>query len=112
MKRRPPRSTRTDTLFPYTTLCRSADGVDRLHRRGRVGLEFGRDDDIDGHRDVGAARLGIGHDLLRGVDEIRLEQRLAHAEALGRDEGIGDTAADDQLEIGRASWGERGGRYG
>src|SRR3546814_4950444 len=23
-KRRPPRSTRTDTLFPYTTLCRSA----------------------------------------------------------------------------------------
>src|SRR3546814_11573299 len=26
MIRRPPRSTRTDTLFPYTTLCRSADG--------------------------------------------------------------------------------------
>src|SRR3546814_4510476 len=24
MKRRQPRSTRTDTLFPYTTLCRSA----------------------------------------------------------------------------------------
>src|SRR3546814_12968513 len=24
MHRRPPRSTRTDTLFPYTTLCRSA----------------------------------------------------------------------------------------
>src|SRR3546814_16972096 len=23
MRRRPPRSTRTDTLFPYTTLCRS-----------------------------------------------------------------------------------------
>src|SRR3546814_18301602 len=29
MIRRPPRSTRTDTLFPYTTLCRSAP-VDRL----------------------------------------------------------------------------------
>src|SRR3546814_482653 len=27
MIRRPPRSTRTDTLFPYTTLCRSADGT-------------------------------------------------------------------------------------
>src|SRR3546814_12753189 len=26
MIRRPPRSTRTDTLFPYTTLFRSADG--------------------------------------------------------------------------------------
>src|SRR3546814_6398480 len=25
MIRRPPRSTRTDTLFPYTTLCRSRD---------------------------------------------------------------------------------------
>src|SRR3546814_9443443 len=33
MIRRPPRSTRTDTLFPYTTLCRSArDPEDR--RRG------------------------------------------------------------------------------
>src|SRR3546814_2352246 len=28
MIRRPPRSTRTDTLFPYTTLFRSPDGVD------------------------------------------------------------------------------------
>src|SRR3546814_13875084 len=27
MIRRPPRSTRTDTLFPYTTLFRSHDGV-------------------------------------------------------------------------------------
>src|SRR3546814_10096901 len=27
MIRRPPRSTRTDTLFPYTTLFRSADGA-------------------------------------------------------------------------------------
>src|SRR3546814_7313410 len=27
MIRRPPRSTRTDTLFPYTTLCRSATVV-------------------------------------------------------------------------------------
>src|SRR3546814_5013052 len=43
MIRRPPRSTRTDTLFPYTTLFRSqadADGGDRRHgyagRRGRL----------------------------------------------------------------------------
>src|SRR3546814_3701462 len=27
MIRRPPRSTRTDTLFPYTTLCRSLDAA-------------------------------------------------------------------------------------
>src|SRR3546814_19487855 len=31
MIRRPPRSTRTDTLFPYTTLFRSGGGVAILH---------------------------------------------------------------------------------
>src|SRR3546814_12134083 len=35
MIRRPPRSTRTDTLFPYTTLFRSAHGGDAVLRRGR-----------------------------------------------------------------------------
>src|SRR3546814_8287374 len=30
MIRRPPRSTRTDTLFPYTTLFRSAGGDDKV----------------------------------------------------------------------------------
>src|SRR3546814_7854816 len=34
MIRRPPRSTRTDTLFPYTTLFRSATG--RARRRART----------------------------------------------------------------------------
>src|SRR3546814_4407916 len=35
MRRRPPRSTRTDTLFPYTTLFRSRDraSADRPHAR-------------------------------------------------------------------------------
>src|SRR3546814_18037484 len=35
MIRRPPRSTRTDTLFPYTTLFRS-DGTDRARMARRV----------------------------------------------------------------------------
>src|SRR3546814_9769152 len=36
--RRPPRSTRTDTLFPYTTLFRSiASPAHHGHRRGRTG---------------------------------------------------------------------------
>src|SRR3546814_15426483 len=34
MIRRPPRSTRTDTLFPYTTLFRSVGRLDRLTRIG------------------------------------------------------------------------------
>src|SRR3546814_993293 len=46
MIRRPPRSTRTDTLFPYTTLFRSAPGsllknVVPVHRRrGRREADF------------------------------------------------------------------------
>src|SRR3546814_6572167 len=35
MIRRPPRSTRTDTLFPYTTLFRSVDAVLELLARAR-----------------------------------------------------------------------------
>src|SRR3546814_13220488 len=31
MVRRPPRSTRTDTLFPYTTRFRSAEGLEARH---------------------------------------------------------------------------------
>src|SRR3546814_13135003 len=40
MIRRPPRSTRTDTLFPYTTLFRSA-AAHRQSRRSRA-MEKGR----------------------------------------------------------------------
>src|SRR3546814_9341101 len=36
MLRRPPRSTRTDTLFPYTTLFRSQHVRWRTHRRLRM----------------------------------------------------------------------------
>src|SRR3546814_4215812 len=38
MIRRPPRSTRTDTLFPYTTLFRSSSAIDKLHARVRQAL--------------------------------------------------------------------------
>src|SRR3546814_6196772 len=54
MIRRPPRATRTDTLFPYTTLFRSHDAAERL----------GADGDAD-------LRTGVGH-------------RLAAGEAVGR----------------------------
>src|SRR3546814_2015029 len=36
MIRRPPRSTRTDTLFPYTTLCRSRAVAAVVHRRAHA----------------------------------------------------------------------------
>src|SRR3546814_11361950 len=37
MIRRPPRSTRTDTLFPYTTLFRSPQGQEKPRRDARDG---------------------------------------------------------------------------
>src|SRR3546814_1789334 len=38
MIRRPPRSTRTDTLFPYTTLFRSVDSPEEARMLDDVGL--------------------------------------------------------------------------
>src|SRR3546814_12080079 len=47
MIRRPPRSTRTDTLFPYTTLFRSVDAAD--HQIGEVEAAAGRGRIADAH---------------------------------------------------------------
>src|SRR3546814_3665903 len=56
MIRRPPRSTRTDTLFPYTTLFRS-DRVAFAHHRLQAGESF--------ERGVGAvAFVAVGDDVL------------------------------------------------
>src|SRR3546814_2599347 len=54
MIRRPPRSTRTDTLFPYTTLFRSDVG-----RQGHVGVA------IQG-RHPGTRAVGVEHVRYRG----------------------------------------------
>src|SRR3546814_16397615 len=42
MLRRPPRSTRTDTLFPYTTLFRSSLGSDRSDDHRHMHARFSR----------------------------------------------------------------------
>src|SRR3546814_9651628 len=42
MIRRPPRSTRTDTLFPYTTLFRSMEKGTRVLGEYRVGIQQGQ----------------------------------------------------------------------
>src|SRR3546814_19703639 len=57
MIRRPPRSTRTATLFPYTTLCRS--GVDR--RCSRPWHEEGRCRLPEEERPEGRRRSRPGH---------------------------------------------------
>src|SRR3546814_3931912 len=53
MIRRPPRSTRTDTLFPYTTLFRSVVGGPA------EGKALAAHDGIDGLLFTGSARTGI-----------------------------------------------------
>src|SRR3546814_21089222 len=82
MIRRPPRSTRADTLFPYTTLVRSCQSLDhvRLERqhRGRrqeqgitVRLRLGGD--VRPDRAAGAAAV-LDHELL--AEEFRKMLRV------------------------------------
>src|SRR3546814_4402765 len=65
MLRLPPRSTRTDTLFPYTTLFRSGAGGDRAEVPARDRADAaGRSDRGGGHADVpgpGEARRSEEH---------------------------------------------------
>src|SRR3546814_8652104 len=62
MIRRPPRSTRTDTLFPYTTLFRSAhlaDGIGdpQVRNRGTIGGSIANNDPA---ADYPAGLVGLG----------------------------------------------------
>src|SRR3546814_3457160 len=74
MRRRPPRSTRTDTLFPYTTLFRSA---------GELGQDRGIDDeDVELAPALRDGRGEAGDPV--GLDEIdrRDRRRTASLEDL------------------------------
>src|SRR3546814_5986263 len=51
MLRRPPRSTRTDTLLPYTTLFRSPHVIHRVHLNHRDSASAGRCPAIAPHRE-------------------------------------------------------------
>src|SRR3546814_15041672 len=81
MVRRPPRSTRTDTLFPYTTLFRSGLEARRLHHR--FGRGFGDAADVDfGARGARAFGDGIGHLLDMPIARIIEHQNLSHHHVL------------------------------
>src|SRR3546814_2368107 len=77
MIRRPPRSTRTDTLFPYTTLFRSHDGGVVRTRDGRQGR--GR---IRRPRQVHAGRRGTLRPLSLGP--LRSEEHTSELQSLMR----------------------------
>src|SRR3546814_12708430 len=94
MIRRPPRSTRTDTLFPYTTLFRSQrDG--KLGAAAISAVDRGEDDRADRARDEGegedrerperaAQRIEVREDELRKrseehTSELQSLMRISYA---------------------------------
>src|SRR3546814_17847832 len=95
MIRRPPRSTRTDTLFPYTALFRSIEGDERMRRI--VGVISGN---AEGASDV----LRLDHDL-------RSRRRMVFNTAGGNSVLLDMPRAvhlhDGDGQIGRASCRER-----
>src|SRR3546814_18408736 len=77
MIRRPPRSTRTDTLFPYTTLFRSPAGV------------------VLRTKNDAAHHLGLA--LPSG--KVAVFERAGTRALLVGEAGIGDTTIDEEVEI-------------
>src|SRR3546814_9716783 len=108
MLRRPPRSTRTDTLFPYTTLFRS---VGRRHRRSGSGRRH--DPHAQGHRggEIGRAHVCTpvtnAHLVCRLLLEKKNVGKLARstralsdiAELTGRLEKAGDLNWEKHAEV-------------
>src|SRR3546814_2663492 len=73
MIRRPPRSTRTDTLFPYTTLFRSSDKRDYLREEQMPICTIGEDGE---HGDISFTNLrGSDHALDFGVISLSAQGR-------------------------------------
>src|SRR3546814_2212488 len=98
MIRRPPRSTRTDTLFPYTTLFRSAI----LERRGEH-ADVDRDDRTEGRHGIvdRVDRLDILADVHSRAAELfgNGQAEEAHIAHLGQDV-VGDAVGLDDLLLG------------
>src|SRR3546814_8546682 len=100
MKRRPPRSTRTDTLFPYTTLFRSgvgaADHAVRIALRDIEDLARARLRQVGERREHAVIRLigrdfcilrpsaiGIGIEIVAGLDD-RSEEHKSELQSIMR----------------------------
>src|SRR3546814_12885893 len=115
MIRRPPRSTRTDTLFPYTTLFRSRIGEpaaeDQAQALARIAVVLPKR--LDGHsRDLVAALAERPAHQWRGVVRRRQRHRLEHVAetrtpvgigvvvGLGRDALSGGPVQRPQIKIG------------
>src|SRR3546814_11250154 len=109
MTRHPPRSTRTDTLFPYTTLFRSVEAHDWLHgslARSEASINSKLGGGLAFLATVGSTSPFIG--LFGTV--IGIYRALIKIGAAGQ--ASIDAVAAPVGEIGRPSWRERVGQTG
>src|SRR3546814_17978615 len=118
MIRRPPRSTRTDTLFPYTTLFRSGRGDRRDHRaRGQSAVQRRQGRGVHPRRPQRAGRLADGrrHPQGRGGGGRAQREEPDPAGARGdeacpaRDDGRGGGSGErregkEGVSTGRSWW--------
>src|SRR3546814_4095499 len=106
MIRRPPRSTRTDTLFPYTTLFRSY-ALDARHLHAEADAEIGhavfaREADAGDLAFRPARSERAGHEDRVARFELRGDVAVAGLEQFGVDpaavdlHAIGDAAVDER----------------
>src|SRR3546814_1915660 len=92
MRRRPPRSTRTDTLFPYTTLFRSPAALNLAHRVMAMASHFSGRFEVSRHHSEASIRIGGGTGHARanmvGVNTIvaakRSEEHTSELQSLMR----------------------------
>src|SRR3546814_17404611 len=122
MIRRPPRSTRTDTLFPYTTLFlalpvrvahdAAARRVGRVagdagqFERQRVGQRHVPVEAVDEYRVVGSDRID---QLARGQGgrgtALVVTVAVEHPAPLVQGPGVGPDASEEPLDLRRAAVG-------
>src|SRR3546814_13888207 len=115
MIRRPPRSTHTDTLFPYTTLFRSTDYYTDWQDRDAAMLNFtsaplDADAEITGHP---VADLWVASSQPDAVVHVYLSEIEADGTARYVTEGVLRALHRQEAEpaTGSASCRERVGRY-
>src|SRR3546814_11790085 len=112
MGRRPPRSTRTDTLFPYTTLFRSVRVIGQIRAvRSEMNVPPGARIALIVNEASAASKARL-------ADHEALVKTLARVETIAFDRPVPKGPVQDVLdecslvlplaeEIGRASWWER-----
>src|SRR3546814_6746470 len=116
MIRRPPRSTRTDTLFPYTTLFRSVDLAGEAHRSGEdVGdaIEAIVAREIE---DAGAhlvERTGAREGAREIIIVRAVEDEAAVVDQIARELALGSTGAEREgpVALGRDVAEQRAGEH-